>query len=232
MGSKEGPPPYPVVLLAPTDDEARVNVAGPQDARPVRELPAGRVLDLLEASRSMATREAASFLAREFSRLEETVVPGLRVKDLLTPHFLRERLRWPINEQRLLRAVEGVTTTGSVAWRSLFQGMGYQVEQLPQRGYLLRHDNAPIAVVHPHRDVFQFSRLTDNGALPEGMVLADCGCYGLPCGLTIRQIGCVDVGLPVSRATNLISGLRWQGRTSYGHWRSRRGWRIRTARRW
>ena len=135
----------------------------------------------------MATREAASFLAREFSRLEETVVPGLRVKDLLTPHFLRERLRWPINEQRLLRAVEGVTTTGSVAWRSLFQGMGYQVEKLPQRGYLLRHDNAPIAVVHPHRDVSQFSRLTDNGALPEGMVLADCGQHGAHWGILVAE---------------------------------------------
>ena len=46
------------------------------------------------------------------------------------------------------------------------------------------------------------------------------------------EIDFVDVGLPVSRATNLISGLRWQGRTGYGHWRSRRGWRIRIARRW
>ena len=51
-----------MVLLAPSKDDSKVRVAGPQDARPVRELPAGRILDLLEASRSMATREAASFL--------------------------------------------------------------------------------------------------------------------------------------------------------------------------
>ena len=95
----------------------------------------------------MATREAASFLAREFSRLEEAVVPGLRVKDLLTPHFMRECLRRPINEQRLSSAVEGIASTSSIAWRSLFQGMGYQVEQLLQRGYLLRHDNAPVGGV-------------------------------------------------------------------------------------
>ena len=44
--------------------------------------------------------------------------------------------------------------------------------------YLLRYSNAPIAVVHPHRDPSQFSRLMDNGELPEGMVLADCGQYG------------------------------------------------------
>lgn len=143
--ARKGRQPYPVVLLAPSDDESKVCVAGPQDARPVRELPAGRVLDLLEASRGMAAREAASFLAREFSRLEEAVVPGLRVKDLLTPHFLRERLRWAVNEQRLSKTVEGVPPVGGVAWRSLFQSMGYQIEQLPRRGYLLRHANAPPA---------------------------------------------------------------------------------------
>ena len=155
---------------------------------PVRELPVGRVLDLLEASRRLAAREAASLLSREFSRLEDAVVPGLRVKDLLTPYFLRERLRRrPIDEQRLSRAVGGVSTTGNVAWRSLFQGMGYQVEQLPQRGYLLRYDNAPVAVVHPHRDASQFSRLTDKGELPEGMVLADCGQHGAYWGILAAE---------------------------------------------
>ncbi len=181
--ARKGHMAYPVVLLAPSDDESKVRVAGPQDARPLRELPAGRVIDLLVAGRDMATREAAAFLAREFSRLEEAVVPGLRVKDLLTPHFVRERLRRPVNEGRLAGAVEGMTSTGGVAWRALFQGMGYQVEKLPRRGYLLRHDNAPVAVVHPHRDASMFSRLTDRGELPEGMVLADCGQHGAEWGV-------------------------------------------------
>ena len=92
-------------------------------------------------------------------------------------------LRWPANEKRLLGAIEDVPAAGTLAWRSLFQGMGYQVEQLPQRGYLLRHDNAPVAVVHPHRDASQFSRLTENGELPEGMVLADCGQQGAAWGV-------------------------------------------------
>ena len=185
--ARKGRQAYPVVLMAPSDDVNKLRVAGPQDARPVRELPVSRVLDLLETSRSLAAREAASFLAREFSRLEEAVVPGLRVKDLLTPHFMRERLRRPLNEQRLSGAVEGIASTSSIAWRSLFQGMGYQVEQLPQRGYLLRHDNAPVAVVHPHRDASQFSRLTDNGELPEGMVLADCDQHGAHWGILAAE---------------------------------------------
>ena len=185
--ARKGHQPYPVVLLAPANDDNEVRVAGPQDSRPLRELSASRVLDLLEASRNMAAREAASFLAREFSRLEEAVVPGLRVKDLLTPHFLRERLRWSVNEQRLAGAVEGMGSTRSIAWRSLFQRIGYQVEQLPRRGYLLRHNNAPVAVVHPHRDASQFSRLTDNGELPEGMVLADCASYGAHWGILAAE---------------------------------------------
>ena len=72
--------PYAVVALAPSDDQDKVQVAGPQDARPVRQLPAHRVYDLLEQSRDRAPREAAAFLTREFSRLEEAVVPGVRVK--------------------------------------------------------------------------------------------------------------------------------------------------------
>ena len=185
--ARKGRQPYPVVLLAPSDDESKLKVTGPQDSRPVRELPVGRVVDLLETSRSLATREAASFLTREFSRLEEAVVPGLRVKDLLTPHFLRERLRWPINEQRLSGTVEHLAATGSMAWRSLFQRMGYHVQQLPQRGYLLRYEDAPVAVVHPLSDASRFSRLTDNGELPEGMVLADCAQYGAHWGVLTAE---------------------------------------------
>ena len=185
--ARKGRQPYPVVLLAPSGDESNVRVTGPQDSRPVRELPASRVIDLLEASRGLATREAASLLAREFSRLEEAVVPGLRVKDLLTPHFVRQRLRMSENERRLSRAVEGMTSTGNVAWRSLFQGLGYQVQQLPHRGYLLRYNDAPIAVVHPLSDASLFSRLTDSGELPEGMVLADCDQHGAHWGVLTAE---------------------------------------------
>ena len=185
--ARKGRHAYAVVLLAASSDPSKVRVAGPQDARPVRELPAGRVVELLEASRSLAAREAASFLAREFSRLEEAAVPGLRVKDLLTPHFVRERLRWPVNERLLSGALEGVGQTGGTAWRSLFQGLGYEIERLPLRGYLLRHGNAPVAVVHPYRDASQFSRLTDNGELPEGIALADCEQHGALWGVLAAE---------------------------------------------
>jgi len=184
---RKGKQPYPVVLLAPSADGSIFQVVGPQDSRPVRELPAEQVLDLLEKTLEMAAREAASFLAREFSRLEEAVVPGLRVKDLLTPHFLRERLRWPVNEQRLESAVKEMSSTGNRAWRSLFQNLGYEIEKLPNRGYLLRYTNAPVAVVHPLRDASQMSQLTGNGELPEGMLLADCAQHGAHWGVMAAE---------------------------------------------
>ena len=180
---RKGRQAYSVVVLAPAPNPGNVQVAGPQDARPVRELHAERVLDLLHTASSMATRQAASFLAREFGRLEDSVVPGLKVKDLLTPHFARERLRWPNNASRLSAALGRTPLTGSVAWRPLLQGMGYQIQQLPHRGYLLRHDDVPVAVVHPHNDTSQLGGLTEHETLPEGLVLADCAQYGAQWGI-------------------------------------------------
>ena len=48
---RKGPRAYSLILLAPSDDPSKVRVIGPQDARPMRELPAGRVLALLDKSR-------------------------------------------------------------------------------------------------------------------------------------------------------------------------------------
>ena len=181
--ARKGRQPYAVVALAPSDDPDKVLVAGPQFSRPIRQLLAHRVFDLLEQSRARAPREAAAFLTGEFSRLEEAVVPGLRVKDLLTPHFLRERLPQAPNARHLPDVVKSVTRPQSLSWRSVFQALGYQVQPLQPRGYLLRADSAPVAVVHALGDPALFSRLTKNGELPEGMVLADCEKQGAHWGI-------------------------------------------------
>ena len=39
----------------------------------------------------------------------------------------------------------------------------------------------------PHRDASQFSRLTNNGELPEGMVLADCDRHGAAWGILTAE---------------------------------------------
>ena len=171
----------PVVLLAAADDESRVRVCGPQHARPVRELPADRVLALLDRAAPLHFNEAASMLTREFIRLEESALPGLRVKELLTPHFVRERLA--ASRSQLEDALGGVSEDTATNWRPLFQGLGYRIEQL-RRGYLLRDAaGVPVAVVHPSTEPESFGRLTQAGALPEGLLLADCEQQGASWGV-------------------------------------------------
>ena len=167
-----------VVLLSASNNPGRVRVVGPQSALSMRELPAEVVWRLLRKSRDSIPRDAAALFTGEFGRLEESVVPGIRVKDLLTPHFVRDRLRRPENKGRLADAVASVELAGDLEWHSLFGKLGYRVQQLPRRGYLLRHDDKPVAVVHPYRSPSLFSRLTRNGELPEGLVLADCQSHG------------------------------------------------------
>lgn len=176
--ARQGRRGWVVILLSATDHPDKVRVVGPQSAHPVRVIPAEIVWNLLRRSRDYAPREAAALFASEFVRIEESVVPGIRVKDLLTPHFVRDRLRRPENQSRLAEAVAGVESASNLGWHSLFGKLGYRVQQLPQRGYLLRHDDRPVAVVHPYRNPSLFSRLTRNGELPEGLVLADCQSHG------------------------------------------------------
>ena len=184
--TRKGRQPLPVVLLAPANDSDAIRVVGPQENRPVRQLAADRVVQLLADSRDKRTREAASFLSREFARLEEAVVPGINVKDLLTPHFVRDRLMWQENKGKLEDATKEANIPRDGAWQPLFRALGFADERL-QRGYLLRHNGAPIAVVHPYNDAQQFSRLTDSGELPEGQVLADCESHGARWGILTAQ---------------------------------------------
>ena len=184
--ARKGRQPLPVVLLAPANDSDAIRVIGPQENRPVRQLAADRVVQLLADSRDKTTREAASFLSREFARIEEAVVPGINVKDLLTPHFVRDRLMWQDNKGNLVDATKEVNIPRDGAWQPLFRALGFADERL-QRGYLLRHGGAPIAVVHPYNDAQQFSRLTDSGELPEGQVLADCESHGARWGILTAQ---------------------------------------------
>ena len=166
--ARKGRTADPLVLLAASDDLSKVLVIGPQEPQPVRKLDAELVVRLLKKGRGFDTREATAYLIREFMRLEESVVPGLRVKDLLTPHFVRERLRKPDNEPYLKETANDIRLTDDTTWRSLFNELGYRIEERVSRGYLLRHNNSPVAVVHPVPNPSYFGRLTENGELPEG----------------------------------------------------------------
>lgn len=178
----KGRGPRPLVLLTPSSDQSKVRVCGPQHPRPIRELPFEPVLNLLRDAVELHFNEAAQTLAREFIRLEEAAIPGLRVKELLTPHFVQQRLRG--SRPQLDEVISEVTPADSREWRSLFRRLGYQIERLPLRGHLLRDaSEAPIAVVHPSSDPDSFGQLTKDAALPEGLLLADCDRHGADWGL-------------------------------------------------
>ena len=59
-------------------------------------------------------------------------------------------------------------------WRSVLVGLGYEIERLPQRGYLARHDGWPVAVVHPWANPEDFVRLDEIGRPAEGVLAGDC----------------------------------------------------------
>ena len=159
-----------------------MRVCGPQHPRPIRELLFEPVLNLLQDAAERHFNEAGQTLARELMRLEEAAIPGLRVKELLTPHFVRQRLRG--SKPQLDEAIAGLTPDDARHWRSLFRKLGYQTERLPRRGHLLRDESeAPIAVVHPSNDPDSFGQLTKDAALPEGLLLADCERYGADWGV-------------------------------------------------
>ena len=174
-----------VILLADSDTADRVRVLGPQAPFVPHDLDSTAVLNIIESARNMSARQAASFLEREFRRLEESVMPGIRVKELLTPHYLRTRMRQrPRDMQRLQSVTENLGRIGpSHSWRTLFNQLGYKAEQLPKRGYLLRHDETPVAVIHPMQDAEEFSRMNENGELPDGLVLKDCLTSGANWGI-------------------------------------------------
>ena len=175
--------PRPVVSLARSEDRpGAVRVIGPERPQPLRELPVDRVLDLLRSAHDETPFRASSFLAREFERLDNSAVPGLRVKDLLTTHFARERLRTPTNESLLRDAIAGISFRRDMYWRDMFSKLGYQVDSLTERGYLLRYDGAPVAVIHLYSSAEHFGNLTD-GVFPEGRALADCAEHGALWGI-------------------------------------------------
>ena len=91
------------------------------------------------------------------------------------------------NKQYLTEVVKDIRRASNTAWRSLFENLGYRIERRHSRGYLLRYNNLPIAVIHPVSDPSYFSRLTEKGELPEGLVLADCEQDGAHWGILISK---------------------------------------------
>ncbi len=180
----------PVVLLADSDDPTKMRVVGPHEPYVVRQLNSTSVLNLIERARQLSTRPAVAFLEREFRRLDESVLPGIRVKELLTPHYIRTRLRqYSSNKDYLEAATQNIKRiTQTASWRTLFSQLGYQIDRLEPRGHLLRYQNSPVAVVHPMSSADEFNHMNQNGELPDGLVLKDCQTNGAHWGILAADL--------------------------------------------
>ncbi len=186
--------PVSVIIIAPPntrqqhDDRARI--AGPSSEPVVRTISLNRIISLIESIQSKSTREASSFIERELQRLEASVIPGIRVKDLLTPHYIRTRLlQRPADKKLLTSAIEALgTISPSTNWRNLFNRLEYHIQPIDKSGYILRHNNNPIAVLHPMRSPEQFGRIDKNGTLPEGSLIKDCHTYNTQWGILASDL--------------------------------------------
>ena len=157
-----------------------VLVLGPGAAtEPLRSMDCEGLASAIERAATMPSLEASRHIATEVVRLAGR---GLLVSGLLTRHMLEHRiLDDPIFGVFAAETLQHVHWDGD--WRSLPAGLGYEIETLEPRGYLLRFDGSPVAVVHPKADPSDFMRLDDAGRPPEGVLAADCRSRGARYGL-------------------------------------------------
>jgi len=176
-----------VPLLVVTDAPSGARVLGPRGDEPVRELAVEALVQALAEIRAKPRREAAASLAETLERRDRTSIPGIVIRGLLTKHVLTRRLRRyrPEDWAHLATAAEKVRANRP--WRENLAALGYQTEELPDRGYVLRFEERPIAVVLPLPDPGAFSRATDEGALPEGLLISDCRREGVDWGLLASE---------------------------------------------
>jgi hypothetical protein len=169
----------PLLMLVPFGPQVRV--LGPNDAAgPVRTVDAERLVAMLREVWNLSRADAARSAAAALERLDEAAIPGVLVRGLLTQHVLVRRLRrsedWVVlaERSRALRRDRG--------WRENLAVLGYRIDR-SDRGYLLRADDRPVAVLHPYATPSTFSRTTDEGNLPEGLLVAHCRSVGARYGL-------------------------------------------------
>ena len=178
---RQGGGATPLLLIADDpEDEGRVRVLGPQRDGPLRRVRAEALFGLVQGAAEMGRVEAIRRLSEELERLDADGVPGMIVRGLGTQHLFSTRLRSEGRWGELAQLAERVSTGG---WRQTLEGLGYEITDLPNQGYLARSRGKPVLVVHPRRSAEEFARLDEAGRLPEGSLLAACDEQGAPYGL-------------------------------------------------
>ena len=163
--------PDPLLLLADAEGDS-LRALGPRSHDdPIRLVDATELLRTLERLLARTSLEAKRELSEELARLDRASVAGVQVRGLATEHLLTERLRADAARwDRLAELAAGLPEE----WRPLLGALGYEVEQLPHRGYLLKHEGRRVAVLHALADAAGFARLAPDGSPPEGALVEDC----------------------------------------------------------
>jgi hypothetical protein len=173
--------PTPLLLLTDaTGDDPAVRALGPIGAdAPIRIVAADDLLRVLERLPTLGKLQAVRELAEELERLDRTGISGLQVRGLGTQHLFTERLR---TQQRWAR-LEELADDLPAEWRPLFERLGYEVEKLKGRNYLLQADGHPTALVRPLANPGAFAKLDPEGRPPEGVLIEDCLEHGVRYGV-------------------------------------------------
>ena len=133
----------------------------------------------IEATAPMHNLDAVRHLAVEVIRLAGR---GKVVHGLLTHHTLEARFReHPDRWAEARGTTDGLSVIGD--WKTLLDGMGYEIERLPRRGYLVRFNGHPAAMVHPWATPGHFLRVDDMGRPAEGLLASDCRRHGVRYGI-------------------------------------------------
>ena len=171
----------PYLLIA--DDPAhpgRVRVLGPAHGnRPIQSVSAELLLDALKEAAKLPAFDAVRRIADDLTRIGGD---GLTVNGLLTRHTLEYRFKG--DSARWASAAEEVGAVKPTdSWQHVVRKLGYALQQLPQRGYLVRFDGKPVALIHPKRRARDLARVDSQGRPPEGLLLSDCEAHGAQFGI-------------------------------------------------
>jgi hypothetical protein len=179
--ARYGRGPTPLLLLAEADAETQtIRALGPlTHDGPIRVVGTDDLQRVIERLPALGKLEGVRQLTEELERLDRTGVSGLQVKGLGTQHLFSERLRADPRWSHLSEIARDLPRD----WQGLLKGLGYDIEQLPVRNWLLRVDGRPIALVRPLANASAFAKLDAEGRPPEGTLIEDCLTQDVPYGL-------------------------------------------------
>lgn len=169
-----------LLVIDDPDNPDSVRTLGPRTFRePILSVGCAELSTVIEATAPMHSLDAVRHLAGEVRRLASRgkVVHGLLTHHTLEARFRDHRERW----QTAGEITQDLFINGR--WKEFMAGMGYQIEMLPQRGYLAHYQGRPIALVHPWANPRDFLRVDEIGRPAEGLLASDCRRHGVRYGI-------------------------------------------------